>query len=113
MGDTTFLPGSHVKAAHDIFNSGIRQKEALIAASPPLRTGLRKGDAVLFDSRVLHSGGSNDSGDKRRVLFYFTVTAGDTISFNPNPSRGTGSIRAIDRDRHSVAELIGVSASAV
>jgi ectoine hydroxylase-related dioxygenase (phytanoyl-CoA dioxygenase family) len=61
---------------------------------------------ALFDSRVVHCGGANTSQGKRRVLFYFTLTAGDTEKYNPNPSRGTGSIRAIDRHKYSYKQLL-------
>lgn len=106
MGHTTYLPRTHTATAHEIFNAGIRQKEELIAASPPVITCLKKGDVAIFDSRVLHCGGANTSTDKRRVLFYFTFTAGDTQKHNPNPSRGTGSIRAVDRHVHTLQSVL-------
>ena len=81
--------------AHKIFNSGVKQKENLIGITPAVRSGLRKGDTVVFDSRCLHAGGANIT-NKRRVLFYFTITAGDTTKNNPNPKRGYGSIRTED-----------------
>ena len=38
----------------------------------PRRLGLlRAGDAILFDSRLLHCGGANDS-TRRRAIFYFS-----------------------------------------
>lgn len=112
MGHTTYLPKTHVAEAHSIFNAGIKQKENLISVTPPVRTQLTKGDVVIFDSRVLHSGGANTSekrateDGKRRVLFYFTFTAGDTEKFNPNPSRGTGSIRTVDRYKHTLQSIV-------
>ena len=106
MGHTTFLPRTHCRAAHDLFNAGPRQKAQLIAASPAVQSGLAKGDAAIFDSRVLHCGGENSSLDRRRVLFYFTFTAGDTKQFNPNPSRGAGSIRSQDRFQISLRSLL-------
>ena len=121
MGHTLYLPKTHVKQAHDIFNAGIKQKENLIAASPPVKTKLTKGDVVIFDSRVLHCGGPNTSEQRpfpgneegtqgtrgaRRVLFYFTFTSGDTATFNPNPSRGTGSIRTVDRYEHTLHSIL-------
>ena len=106
MGHTTFLPKTHTQMAHNIFNAGIRQKEELIAMTPAVVSCLKKGDVAIFDSRVLHCGGANTTPDKRRVLFYFTFTSGDTEKFNPNPSRGAGSIRIEDRFKHTLKSLL-------
>lgn len=117
MGHTTYLPKTHTKAAHDIFNAGIKQKEDLISCIPPVRTSLKQGDVVIFDSRVLHCGGANTSdmrtvqvqegeAGERRVLFYFTLTSGDTERYNPNPSRGMGSIRLQDRMRLNILNIL-------
>ena len=72
MGHTTFLPGTMTPEVHGIFNSGEKQKNNLIAMSPAFRSNLKKGDVAIFDSRLLHCGGANESEDKRRILFYFT-----------------------------------------
>jgi Phytanoyl-CoA dioxygenase (PhyH) len=72
MGHTTFLPGTMTSEVHGIFNSGEKQKNNLIAMSPAFRSNLKKGDVAIFDSRLLHCGGANESEDKRRILFYFT-----------------------------------------
>ena len=72
MGHTTFLPGTMTTEVHGIFNSGEKQKNNLIAMSPAFRSNLKKGDVAIFDSRLLHCGGANESEDKRRILFYFT-----------------------------------------
>jgi ectoine hydroxylase-related dioxygenase (phytanoyl-CoA dioxygenase family) len=104
MGHTTYLPRTHTDQAHKIFNAGVKQKENLISVAPAVQTRLKKGDCVIFDSRVLHCGGANSS-EKRRVLFYFTITAGDTLKNNPNPKRGMGSIRMDDWQKHTVASL--------
>lgn len=100
MGHTTFLPQTQIKEAHEIFNGPQRQKEELIANSKCVSSNLKIGDAAIFDSRVLHFGGANTS-QKRRILFYFTFTAGDVEKNNPNPARGMGSIRISDRQRYS------------
>ena len=46
-------------------------RERLLRTSPRQLATLRLGDAVMFDTRVLHCGGANDS-PRRRVLFYFS-----------------------------------------
>ena len=46
-------------------------RERLLRNSPRQLATLRLGDAVMFDTRVLHCGGANDS-PRRRVLLYFS-----------------------------------------
>ena len=63
MGPTTLLPGTHCEAAHERFDdAGAGGKDALLAASARLQGPLRGGDAVVYDSRVLHCGGANRFG---------------------------------------------------
>jgi len=105
MGHTTYLPGTHNQAAHRIFNGPQRQKDDLIASSKAVRSNLKIGDVVIFDSRVLHCGGANTSEGTRRILFYFTFTAGNVEANNPNPSRGMGSIRKEDQSKYFWTEI--------
>jgi len=100
MGHTTFLPGTMTNDVHKIFNSGEKQKNNLIAMSPAFSSNLKKGDVAIFDSRLLHCGGANESEDKRRILFYFTFTAADTTRIKP------GSIRNMDRGKYTLSDLI-------
>ncbi len=88
MGHTTFLPKTHVESAHKIFNGTPKSKENLLKVTPVARSSLKKGDVVVFDSRILHCGGANSSS-KRRILFYFTLTTNKTTKeADPwNPSR--------------------------
>ncbi len=88
MGHTTFLPKTHVNSAHKIFNGTPKSKENLLKVTPAARSSLKKGDVVIFDSRILHCGGANKSS-KRRILFYFTLTTNKTTKeADPwNPSR--------------------------
>ena len=99
MGHTTFLPQTQIKEVMKYLMVH-RDKEELIANSKCVSSNLKIGDAAIFDSRVLHFGGANTS-QKRRILFYFTFTAGDVEKNNPNPARGMGSIRISDRQRYS------------
>ena len=47
----------------------------------PRRLGvMRRGDAVVFDSRILHCGSANES-EARRAMFYFSFSRRD-ISHN-------------------------------
>ena len=73
------MPGTHTQPAHNIFNGPQRQKDELIASSRTVRSNLKIGDAAIFDSRVLHTGGANTSNGVRRILFYFTLTSGIII----------------------------------
>lgn len=104
MGHTLYLPRTHRKDAHSIFNGGIKQKDQLLSISPAVTSNLKQGDVVIFDSRILHSGGANTSMN-RRTLFYFTFTTGDTTLNNPNPKRGSGSIRRNDYLKHNYQTL--------
>jgi hypothetical protein len=74
MGPTSFLLKTNTAQAIDIFDSGDMdaKDEQLINADCRMAT-LKKGDAVIFDARVLHCGGAND-GDHgaTRVMLNFS-----------------------------------------
>ncbi|KAL7436404.1 hypothetical protein ACHAXM_007768 [Skeletonema potamos] len=71
MGPTSFLLRTHTSEANVIFNSGdAEQKEQLLLQSDCRLSTLKKGDAVLFDARLLHCGNAND--EATRVLFNFS-----------------------------------------
>lgn len=73
MGHTVFLPQTQTSEAHLLWNTSQRQKEKFIESRPAVMSNLKKGDVAIFDSRLLHCGCANSS-NKRRVLFYFTVS---------------------------------------
>jgi ectoine hydroxylase-related dioxygenase (phytanoyl-CoA dioxygenase family) len=58
MGPTTFLPGTHRQLAHSRFDD-TAQKDLLLQTSRTMQGPLGVGDAVTYDSRVLHCGGAN------------------------------------------------------
>lgn len=74
MGPTSFLLRTNTAEAIGIFDSGDMdaKDQQLIKADCRMAT-LKKGDAVLFDARVLHCGGANhpEKGDTR-VMFNFS-----------------------------------------
>ena len=70
MGPTVFLPRTHTADAHTAF-SDEAGKASLLQQTPHGVALLNEGDAAVFDSRLLHCGGGNESR-KRRVLFYFS-----------------------------------------
>ena len=86
MGPTIYLPGTHTKAEHTAFYGGDLEvgrdqtghrtnaiNEEYIA-SKPVRLGLlQKGDVALYNQQVLHCGGANESPDRVRRQFYFSV----------------------------------------
>ena len=46
----------------------------MLLSSAPRRLGvMRRGDAVVFDSRILHCGSANES-EARRAMFYFSFS---------------------------------------
>ena len=73
MGPTVLWAGSHTGRAHA---SWYDEKVGYLARTP-VRVGLlRKGDLLLFDSRILHCGGANDAAEgARRAIFYFSLKA--------------------------------------
>ena len=75
MGPTLFLPGTHTKQAHQKFLSGDENvRKAFLSEAHFSTPLLRKGDAQVMDSRILHAGlGNHDSMGRRRRLFYFTI----------------------------------------
>lgn len=72
MGPTSFLLKTHTAKANAIFNDLSQKDEQLSKADCRLST-LRKGDAVLFDARILHCGNANDlENGSTRALFNFS-----------------------------------------
>ena len=74
MGPTQFLLKSHTKGAIDIFDGGdMDAKDDQLRNADCRLSLLKKGDAVLFDARVLHCGGANDADlGKTRVMLNFS-----------------------------------------
>ena len=72
MGPTSFLLGTNTLEERIIFDDMAQRDEQLEKASCRLAT-LKKGDAVVFDARVLHCGNANlaDSGTAR-AMFNFS-----------------------------------------
>jgi len=72
MGPTTFLLGTHTLEERNKFDDCNQKDEQLASANARLAL-LKKGDAVLFDARVLHCGNANDA-DKgsTRAMFNFS-----------------------------------------
>ena len=106
MGHTQFLPSTHTPSAHELWNVAGRSpslKEKFIAAQPAVQSGLRRGDIAIFDSRVLHCGCANES-DKRRVLFYFTVSRAQRWPL-PGGLHGSNSVREEDRWQWRLCDL--------
>ena len=103
MGHTVFLPRTHTPRAHEIWNGPQRQKEMFISVNDATQSNLDLGDVAIFDSRLLHCGRENSS-DKRRVLFYFTVSAQHDWPL-PNGKHGSNSIRAEDRGKWTLRDF--------
>lgn len=93
MGPTMWLPRTHTQESHIKFQnsmvgSGSRDgdespKDTLLKTQPAVLGLLRKGDCVIFDSRVLHCGTANRS-DMSRALFYFSFKD-PNIGYAGNP----------------------------
>lgn len=72
MGPTSFLLRTHTAKENAKFNDQSKKDEQLSSANCRLST-LNKGDAVLFDARILHCGNANDlEKGSTRALFNFS-----------------------------------------
>jgi hypothetical protein len=72
MGPTTFLSGTHTEKETDVFMDLSKRDDQLSRAACRIAT-LKKGDAVLFDARVLHCGNANELvGGSTRAIFNFS-----------------------------------------
>ena len=70
-----------------------------------MQSNLKKGDVSIFDSRLLHCGMANKS-DKRRVLFYFTLSKQHYWPLQGG-LHGANSIRSKDRYTTLVKDILG------
>ena len=83
MGPTTFLLGSQTREAIDAFNDPTKRDDLLLGADSRLAV-LKKGDAVVFDARILHCGNANDEElGRTRALLNFSFR-------NPKETGGLG-----------------------
>eukprot|EP00670_Eutreptiella_braarudii_P029878 CAMPEP_0174371300 /NCGR_PEP_ID=MMETSP0811_2-20130205/99292_1 /TAXON_ID=73025 ORGANISM="Eutreptiella gymnastica-like, Strain CCMP1594" /NCGR_SAMPLE_ID=MMETSP0811_2 /ASSEMBLY_ACC=CAM_ASM_000667 /LENGTH=505 /DNA_ID=CAMNT_0015517569 /DNA_START=117 /DNA_END=1634 /DNA_ORIENTATION=- len=110
MGPTSMIPGTNNPRDHTLA-CGIEHDshQRLLAERPNFDAELRRGDAVVFDSRTLHAGGFNDPDlGKRRVLFYVSVqrpVEGES-QLPPAPERRTPPCAySIIRDYHNRFQL--------
>ena len=83
MGPTLFLRETHTQEAHMAHAAGVAGPEgvnrAFLAAADARAALLRRGEAVVYDRRLLHAGGRNASAvGEARVLFYVTFARVDT-----------------------------------
>lgn len=89
MGPTVFIPGTHTEEAY--IRRVYEENSSILSTSANTLSTLNSGDLAIYDSRLLHCGGSNRS-DKQRILFYFSFK---NLSKNKNfVSVGSGSVRA-------------------
>ena len=90
MGPTTWLPRTHTKEMHDIFqkdDSGTEEekgKDWLLETQPSVVGVLPKGSCGIYDSRLLHCGGANQS-NQSRALFYMSFK-NPKIGYPGNPA---------------------------
>lgn len=96
MGPTVFLPRSHTEACHEAYHSENATDLEDVLRSHPCVTGImRCGDAIVFDSRLLHCGSANRSM-RRRVLFY--------LSFRRPGIPLPGTMYSCDKDRWTLCK---------
>jgi len=73
-----WIPNTHATVVHNLFRdeeidpvTGESPKDTLLRTSPSVLGVLPKGSCAIFDSKLLHCGGANES-DISRALFYLS-----------------------------------------
>jgi ectoine hydroxylase-related dioxygenase (phytanoyl-CoA dioxygenase family) len=106
MGPTTWIPNTHNMEAHEQFqddavdaSTGESPKDTLLRRKPSVLGLLHKGSCAIFDSRLLHCGGSNTSNTSR-ALFYFSFKS-PKVGYPGNP----GSIRRKLLSKYTITSL--------
>ena len=97
MGPTTFLLGSHTREAIDAFNDPSTKDNLLLNSDGRLAV-LKKGDAVVFDARVLHCGNANDEfqGETRALLNFSFRSPKETGGLGYDGSMRPGYVGAMN-----------------
>ena len=70
MGPTTFLPGTHCKPEAGAALAEPDQRSALLRRGPVLLGTMAAGACTLYDSRLLHAGGPNQTPHARWLLYF-------------------------------------------
>ena len=106
MGHTVFYPRTHTPETHLMWNAAQKKaaSPAFVKNLKAVQSNLKKGDVSIFDSRLLHCGDSNDS-EKRRLLFYFTVSKQDHWPLQGG-LHGANSIRSADRYSTKIRDVL-------
>ena len=110
MGHTVFYPRTHTPEAHVMWNAAQKKADSPQFLSSyqertkAVQSKLRKGDVSIFDSRLLHCGMANMS-EKRRVLFYFTLSKQHHWPLQGG-LHGANSIRSADRYSTLVRDIV-------
>ena len=94
MGPTTWLPKTHTQEMHQRFqdetttsSSGQKSpKDQLLSTAPSVLGTLSKGSCAIFDSRLLHCGGANQS-ETSRALMYCSFQNPKVVPGNPGSIR--------------------------
>jgi len=74
MGPTSFLLRTHTAKENALFKDPSQEvRDAQLSSAECRLSTLKKGDAVLFDARILHCGNANDlENGSTRALFNFS-----------------------------------------
>lgn len=109
MGHTVLYPRTHSAEMHTVWNMVQRRADTpeFLGRQQAVRSGLKKGDVSIFDSRLLHCGMANNEKppDDRRVIFYFTLSKQKKWPL-PGGLHGNNSIRKEDRWQHQVKDFV-------
>jgi ectoine hydroxylase-related dioxygenase (phytanoyl-CoA dioxygenase family) len=98
MGATVYMPGTHSKE-HHAQNRDNQERDELLKTTPNSLALLKTGDCSIYDPRVLHAGGANESkSNTRRVICYFTFRNPNLP--DPRSPNNPGSIREDIKQRN-------------
>ena len=96
MGPTIFLPKTHTRTFHQSLPSVYYDRT--FEGLPRIAPCLRKGDAIIMNSALIHAGGANTSRD--RPIFHFSFKVQDAY-----PGGRLSSLREDLREKYSLRDL--------
>ena len=106
MGHTVFYPRTHTPETHAMWNAAQKKASSpsFVKSLSAVKSGLKKGDVSIFDSRLLHCGEAQESS-QRRILFYFTLSKQSHWPLQGG-LHGANSIRSADRYTTRVGDIL-------
>jgi len=102
MGPTVMYPGTHTPDFHQRYfgNKSTASKQLdCLGGQKKIHLTMKKGEAVIMDSRLLHCGGANTSKERRHLLCVSFLGPG------PPPDGSTASLLTEYRNKFTLASF--------